>query len=338
MELVERYIYAVTHRLHEKQRADIEQELRGLIEDMLEDRLQGREATPKDIEEVLLELGEPCELADKYRGYKRYLISPEMFPFYLTIMKIVLASVGLAMLVVFCIETIIDHTQVLQHFVDGLISLFNASLQGFAWVTIAFGIIEYAGVKKDVMRSKRAWKPSELPELPDHRSQIKRSNPIASIVFTILFAALITFSIDLFGVWRFQDGAAATVVPFFNESVFRGFVPYILALLSLTLIKDGIKLITSKWTTKLIVFDIIITALHFVLALFMFADMSIWNAGFIEQLAQTGLVQVGSEEYASLSETWNVITSSMIYIIGLILIIGMVSSIYKLFKLSRMNR
>ena len=35
MEMVERYIYAVTKKLPEKQRSDIEQELRSLIEDML---------------------------------------------------------------------------------------------------------------------------------------------------------------------------------------------------------------------------------------------------------------------------------------------------------------
>ena len=40
-ELQERYIYAVVRRLPRKQREDIEQELRGLIADMLEARCRG---------------------------------------------------------------------------------------------------------------------------------------------------------------------------------------------------------------------------------------------------------------------------------------------------------
>jgi len=335
MELIERYIYAVTLKLHEKQRSEIEQELRGLIEDMLEDHLQGREATQKDVEEVLAALGEPGELADKYRGYKRYLIGPELFPLYLTVMKVVLASVGIAMLVVFCIEAFLDHTQVLHSFVDTLVTLISACFQAFAWVTIAFGFAEFAGGRKDLLRKQNAWKPADLPLLPDHRSQIKRSDPIASIVFTILFAVLLTFAIDMFGVWRFQSEGARSVVPFFNEAVFRSFLPYIIALLGLTLIKDSIKLITGKWTIKLLSFDLLITALHLVLALFMFSDTAIWNADFMAQMTQAGLTPIGSEEHQFVSEFWNFATANMLYIMALILVFGMVSPVIRMYRLKK---
>lgn len=79
MEMVDRYIYAVIQRLPQPQREDIAEELRSLIEDMLEERVHGRGITNKDEEEVLMELGNPKHLAQKYRGGKRYLISPEYF-------------------------------------------------------------------------------------------------------------------------------------------------------------------------------------------------------------------------------------------------------------------
>lgn len=41
MELIDRYIYAVTKKLPQKQREDIEKELRTLIDDMLEERCAG---------------------------------------------------------------------------------------------------------------------------------------------------------------------------------------------------------------------------------------------------------------------------------------------------------
>lgn len=76
-EVVKRYIHAETQKLPEQQRADIKKELQGLIEDMPEEPTQGEIATPNDVEAVLLELCNPSDLADKYRGSKRYLISQD---------------------------------------------------------------------------------------------------------------------------------------------------------------------------------------------------------------------------------------------------------------------
>ena len=68
MDLVDRYIYAVTQKLPQAQRRDIADELHGLIEDMRDERAETSKTSENDIEEVLLELGNPRELADKYRG------------------------------------------------------------------------------------------------------------------------------------------------------------------------------------------------------------------------------------------------------------------------------
>jgi hypothetical protein len=93
MEVIDRYIYAVTQRLPEQQREDIKRELQSLIEDMLEERISTGQASKEDVESVLLELGHPNELAVKYRGNERYLIGPMLIDTYLTTLKIVLASI-----------------------------------------------------------------------------------------------------------------------------------------------------------------------------------------------------------------------------------------------------
>ncbi|WP_028608735.1 permease prefix domain 1-containing protein [Paenibacillus harenae] len=336
MELVKRYIYAVTQRLPERQRADIEKELQGLIEDMLEDRVQGGAATSEDVEAVLLELGNPRELAEKYRGTKRYLISPELFTTYLSVLKIVLLSVGIAMTVTFLIETIINPVQILEHFVSNLVSLLMGCFQAFAWVTIIFGLVEYAGVKKEnlgIMTSDR-WKPSELAPLPDQRNRIKRSDPIAGILFTVLFLVLFTFSIDLFGVWRFQSNSP-TIAPFFNEEVFSGFLPFIWAVFGLSVLKDTMKLIAGRWTIKLIGFDILVNAAHFILALIMFSNLTIWNPDFMLQLAAAGLTPEGSEAFQTVSRIWDRSTAGLIYIIGLIVAIQILILVEKAFRISR---
>ena len=115
MEMIEKYIYAVTQRLPQSQRADIAQELTGLIEDMLEERAGDRAVGEKDVESVLLELGNPKDLADKYRGSKKYLIGPELFHPYVSILKIVFFALLVAMSVVFIIETIIEPSSIFRH-------------------------------------------------------------------------------------------------------------------------------------------------------------------------------------------------------------------------------
>lgn len=73
MELIERYIYAVSRRLPVSQRADIEQELRTLIEDMIQERCHG-EVGQEQIMALLKELGDPAYLAGQYREEQKYLI------------------------------------------------------------------------------------------------------------------------------------------------------------------------------------------------------------------------------------------------------------------------
>ncbi|HOV26477.1 MAG TPA: hypothetical protein PK566_09005 [Pseudobacteroides sp.] len=82
MDLINRYVYAVTKSLPEKQREDIEKELRTLIDDMIEENDEPV-SYEKKVEKVLLELGDPEKLADNYRGSKRYFIGPKFYEKYL---------------------------------------------------------------------------------------------------------------------------------------------------------------------------------------------------------------------------------------------------------------
>lgn len=91
MELIERYIYAVSRRLPVSQRADIEQELRTLIEDMIQERCHG-EAGQEQIMALLKELGDPAYLAGQYREEQKYLIGPQLYDAYTLAMRIFLAA------------------------------------------------------------------------------------------------------------------------------------------------------------------------------------------------------------------------------------------------------
>ncbi|MDT3428970.1 hypothetical protein J2Z22_004566 [Paenibacillus forsythiae] len=340
MELVNRYIHAVTHQLTGRQREDIKRELQGLIEDMLEERTGGRSASAAEVEEVLLELGNPRKLADQYRGYGRYLISPEMFASYLAVLKIVLLSIGIASTIASAVQMISEPVDALGHFLDYLASLFIGGVQGFTWVTLAFGLIEYFGVKRirTGMEARNAWRPSDLPPLPDHRLRIRRSDPAFSLVFTILLGLLFTSSLNLFGVWHFPESGSMQIVPFFNETVFRGFLPLIWAVFALGIIKDILKIAVGKWTPALIGFEILVSLLHFVLALFLFNDTAIWNTDFMRQMAESGITPAGSEAFYKVGSNWSRATGGLIYLIGIATFIEIITAAAKAYRLRAIYR
>lgn len=334
MEYVDRYIYAVTQKLPEKQRVDIEKELRGLIEDMLEERTMGEVVTQQHVEEVLLELGNPSDLADQYRGYRHHLIGPEMFPFYLMIMKIVLISIGIAMTVVFMIESVMNSTQVLNNFIDYISTTLGALVQGFAWVTISFGIVEYTGLNSKnlgIELISKSWKPSMLAEIPDPSTKIKKSDPIASIIFTIFFGIIFIFSIELIAVYLSFNGSS-TRIPIFDVEVFRGYLPFIVGIMGLFILRDISKLIVGKWTVRVGVICIGVNIIWLIFALMLFNDQSIWNPTFMEELAQIGITLKNDADFEVITKIWDINKVIWIYIVSLAVIFESAWIAYKVYR------
>ena len=94
-DLLERYLYAVTRGLPKRQREDVAQELRGLVEDMLLDRCGKIAPTEKDLRVVLTELGTPQELYEKYSGEAgKCLIGQPYYSTYKLVLSIVLICAG----------------------------------------------------------------------------------------------------------------------------------------------------------------------------------------------------------------------------------------------------
>ncbi|WP_019909052.1 HAAS signaling domain-containing protein [Paenibacillus sp. HW567] len=345
MELIKRYIHEVTRQLPEQQRGEIGKELEGLVGDMLEERLQdGSPATAKDVEEVLLELGNPRQLADRYRGSGRYLIGPELFAPYLSVLKIVCIAIIIAITVEFAITSITQPVHqtgfsgsgMLDKFVDYIADLFVGGLQGFTSVTIIFGLIEYTGLRKGKadFNSKKDWHPSQLPPLPTEHNRIRRSEPVAGLIFTILFGVLFTtISIDWLGAWRFRDGGGMSIVPVFDRGIFQGYLPLIWVFLAASMIRDTLKIIVGKWTETLVIFNIVISILGFGLALLMFTNPEIWNPDFMAQMVQAGIVQDASGAYGTLLNFWNSATDGFIFLVGIVFVIELIVAVSRLFKL-----
>lgn len=100
MDLLERYLAEVRRNLPARQADDIVAELR----DLLLARAEEQEETTGNVdwEALLRDFGHPLVIAARYRSHQ-WLIGPELYPFYLHFLKVVVAivvavSAGLAII------------------------------------------------------------------------------------------------------------------------------------------------------------------------------------------------------------------------------------------------
>ncbi len=280
-DLIDRYVYQVTKRLPQAQREDIEQELRGLIDDMLCAKTDA--PTKEDVTAVLRELGHPSELAAKYGGPRRWLIGPAYYDIYIMVVKIVLAATGFGIILAQSIGLITAPPQTIwQGFAVFIGSVFGGVIQSFAWVTAIFAIIERCA--KDAPWKGKDWNPSDLPPVPDHKKTIKRSEPIVGIAFTVLFLVVVNTMPQLLGAYIFNDGSYTTV-PVFDLTVFYRLLPLIDVMICLGLVKELLRLIVGRYTTAMCVALVVINVMSMVMFIWLFGPSSgIWNPSFMTQI------------------------------------------------------
>jgi hypothetical protein len=307
MEMINRYIYAVTEKLAPSQREDIARELHGLIQDMLDERAVDRDVTTKDIEEVLLELGDPNKLADNYRETKKFLIGPALFESYVSVLKIVLVVTAISIGISFAVQSFTNPMPILTHFIDSIISLTVGLPLSFGWVTLVFAAIEYYGQGKDVSTKER-WKPTNLPVVPEHKGSIKRSGPISAIIFYILLLVLTlnTYFVQYFGIHRINEGFVT--VPFLNVEVFSSYSPFIIFILSIAILKELFKLASGRWTFKLAIFNTCINIISFATIIYLITSATFWNPHFMTELAEVRIVTVGTEGFETTTKVWESVT------------------------------
>lgn len=332
MEMIDRYIYAVTKKLPQNQRQDIADEIRGLIEDMLDERIGNGKTQEKNLEDILLEIGSPRELADKYRDKKKYLIGPELYDSYMIVLKIVLITLGASIGIKFIVETVLDPLSILDYFIDMIISLVTGFPMALGWTTFGFALGEMFGDIREQDILKQTWHPSDLPELPNKKSQIKRCEPIGGIIFYAIALVFFAFSSDFFGVWVFQDGFTG-VVPFLNEQTYDMYRLVIILLLGISILKECIKLVIGKWTVKLAVISTILNAISLTIILFLINQADFWNPTFMQDLVASDIVSFGSDAYDVVSKVWDQVTLWLV----IILVIGLIWETIDAFLKTRKN-
>ena len=282
MSIIERYVHAVTKLLPLSQRADVARELRASIEDMAVDRAKHGSPTEADVKEVLEELGDPTILAGKYSNTKRYLIGPEWFDTYWTVLKQILYIVpAIVTLVVLAVNLVQAEMVWPQMFINAIGAGVGTAIQIAFWTTATFVFLERAGDvnPKDIMAAsnqvKAAWTPAQLPPLPKLR-QIPVADAWVSVGLTILAASFIAFT----PIWHIGDSK-----PILDPALWDFWLPAFLVLATLSVVHKIFQAKIGNWTTPLVVTNILLglAGIAYVIGL-VTSNSTIINPEFLQSL------------------------------------------------------
>ena len=101
--LTDRYVSAVVRGVPDRQRADLEQELRASLADDIDARLDAGADAKSAERDAIVELGDPIVLAARYAGRPLHLVGPELYADWrrlLTVLEFIIVPIVVATLVI----------------------------------------------------------------------------------------------------------------------------------------------------------------------------------------------------------------------------------------------
>ena len=249
MNYVDRYIYAVVKYLPEKDRAEISEELRANISDML-----GDDPSEENIVKILEEMGSPFKLALSYMSSEHYIIGPKVYHLYLEVLKIVAVAAVIIGIITFTLELITEVGDIaslggiIGIIVSGFTTIFSVLVGLIFWVTVIFVIIERTDSTDEVLTSiEKPFKVSNLKEIPDvGRKKISKIEMVITLVMTIVFLYIFVYRNDLIAIYTQND-----TIRIFNGDIIARYKFIILISGGLSILVSILKLIYGRWNELL---------------------------------------------------------------------------------------
>jgi len=327
MNLVDKYVAEVGKYLPRNQRADIEQEIRSTLLDMLEERDQVSVTDDTAVIALLKEYGEPGKVAESYIG-PRYLIGPRLYPTFELVLKIVLAVVLGAGLLGYGISASITGSFAGPDFLSFLgqfwLGLLGGMMNAFGSLVLVFAILERVLPASKFEKVEEEWNPADLAKEPDP-DEVKMSEAIATIIFTV--AGLVIFNLypNVVGL-AFNTDGVWTFIPILSKAFFT-YLPWINLLGVLQIIFNLYQLRQRIWTTFTRLCNLVIEVSTIALAIAMLKGPSLIDLS-AAKFAGTPLAGA-ADMFTKMFGFLPVLVLSIIIIVS---IVEVVQSIYRLTK------
>ncbi|MBW7881811.1 MAG: hypothetical protein H3C34_04100 [Caldilineaceae bacterium] len=272
-EWIDRYVAAVGRLLPERERADVEMEIRSLIQDELEDA-GAYDLTETDEETalaVLQKFGKPDLLAARYTK-PRYLIGPALYPIFRTVAAVVLSIV--AALWLFGATVALGFRGTADNPISLIASLATGLLQSLGTLVLIFGLVEYftGGV---VTKDEKPWDPHTLPpvQAPD---RVKVADTVINIGIALALLWVFTAHPDWIVALNISGGSV-TARPLLSQT-FMAFVPW-LSIVWIAEISLGVFVLSrGRWQggTRLVEIGLSLVTLAILLAMLLDGPLSAW--------------------------------------------------------------
>lgn len=272
---IDRYIAEVVRRLPLESKSEVSAELKSNILDMLPEN-----PTDYEIEKVLYKLGHPRKIALNY-DKPRYVVAPELYQDYKTVLRIVLITLGIITLFLSALSALLSISNlnlwdatwfVISEVINGIQIVL---LFGFTVVTIGYWIAS----RDDVIEKTRSWDVKRLPKPDANGYEVKRSKAITSLVAqtitTTIFIAILLFYLERIG-WYDNGGLVA---PLFGVNIIEPYIPFFIVSELLTISGLVLLIIQGHYKLSMVIIRTIGSVLSVLLTI-----MLINTPGFISQL------------------------------------------------------
>lgn len=303
MKIIDLYVSEVGRRLPQKNRADIENELRSTLLDMLDDKAASTQRQVNDTmaKDLLREYGSPEKVASSYRP-AGFLIGPRMYPTFVMVLKIVmsitvtLTAIALGVKMGQEANTSIRAGQIFMEVFGGL---FQAVYQTFAGLTFIFAILERFLPADEP--SPETWDPSELESnIPSDKVSVPEA--VMTIVFNTIMLIIINVYPSIIAVYLNQPTGWVSY-PLLTEAFSR----YLLFFDILWLLQIGLSILVLRegiWSKTLRIIEIGLGAMGlFLLVVVIFGPAIVSIPAEVIHLVEPGssasrVVQIQQQFYA----------------------------------------
>ena len=277
-DLIERYIYAVTRQLPKKQREDVAQELRGLIDDMLNERCGEITPTEKDIRIVLTELGTPQELSAQYdEDAKKCLIGHPYYSTYKFVLKIVLFAAAVGITIANLMLQLVEPQEWFSAITGWLEMLYNTLLATFAIVTLLFAFFYRKGVQ-----ITEPFNFDKLPSVPKRTKELSKRECIAGMVFIVIFVVVFLAVPQIMGFHIDRNGLR---IPMFSVSALRE-TWYIIILFAICgMIRESVKLLEGRYNKPVLIVAAVTNAISAILSIWWLTGFKLIHPEFLANVA-----------------------------------------------------
>jgi hypothetical protein len=259
--VVDRYIEVAMTGIPNPSRHDVEGEMRAMIAEMIDARIEQGESLKAAVSRALEGLGDPLQLARRYDDREQYLIGPGVYHDYVHMLRNLLVwLVPLIAAIVYADNVLRSDSDTGTALIESVFASIGTTLlftvQIVFWVTVGFAIHERMQPETDA--ADVAWTIDNLPEVAPSR-QITIGDAIWGFASTALLAIILVLQhqrgVDAFmqidDSVRNPDYPEGTVVPFLNPEIPDGFAYLALGIVVVTAVFEIMKYAVGHWTARL---------------------------------------------------------------------------------------